>query len=130
MLWAPLVAGLAIVFVVIQGQMRSLHQPWAIIMSVSFGVIVMLSLIGQLESMVNLFRNLAMESGISSLYLAPVLKSIAVAYITSFGAQICRDADEETIADVVELSGKIVILIIALPVIEAILYSVLGIIGN
>lgn len=127
MLWVPLVTGLAIVFVVLQSQIRSHDKSWAALISITFSVIVMLVLIPQLGQVVILFQSLAAEAGVSSQYLAPILKTIAIAYIASFGAEICRDADEGAIANVVEIGGKLVILLIAIPVIQGILVSILRI---
>ena len=75
------------------------------------------------------FKQPLESSRVSSQYLAPILKTTAIVYITAFGTEICRDADENAMAVVVELAGKIIILIIALPLIEAILIAVLGILG-
>lgn len=129
MLWVPLISGLAIVITIILSQMRSLNQPWAVILSTVFSVIIMLSLVPHIGEIMQLFHSIANEAGVSSFYLSPVLKTVAVSYITSFGAQICHDAEEKTIANILELAGKIVICIIALPVIQAILYSLFGIIS-
>lgn len=129
MLWVPLVSGLAIIVTVVLSQMRSLEQSWAVILSVVFSVIILLSLMPHINDVMQLFHSMANEARVGSMYLAPVLKTIAVAYITAFGAQICNDAEEKTIANIVELAGKIVICIIALPVIQAILYSLFEIIN-
>lgn len=127
MLWVPLITGLAIMFVVIQAQIRNYDKSWGILISVTFSVIVMAVLIPQLSQVINLFHSLSDESGVSSQYLAPILKTIAIAYVASFGAEICRDADEGAMANVVELAGKIVILLVAIPVIQGILFSILRI---
>ncbi len=129
MLWVPLVAGLAIVVCIVQVQMRSMNSQWALLLSTTFMVIILIGLMPKLAEIVYFFNHLASEAGVKSMYLAPVLKTIAIAYVASFGAQICRDAGEQTIASVVELAGKIVIMLVALPVLQAILYSVLGILG-
>ncbi|NLM25666.1 MAG: stage III sporulation protein AD [Firmicutes bacterium] len=129
MLWVPLVSGLAIVLTIILSQLRSLDQSWAIILSTVFAVIVLLSLIPQVGQLMELFHGIANEAKVGTMYLSPVLKTVAVAYITSFGSQICKDAEEKTIAHIVELAGKVVICIIALPVIQAILYSLFGLIS-
>ena len=59
----------------------------------------------------------------------PVLKTIGAAYLTSFGVQISREAGEEAISGIIELAGKLVILLIALPLIQAILHTLFGILG-
>ncbi|MCD8090676.1 MAG: stage III sporulation protein AD [Clostridiales bacterium] len=54
-------------------------------------------------------------------YVKLVLKIVAVAYISSFGAKLCRDFGESSVGDKIELGGKIIILIVSLPVITGLL---------
>ncbi len=90
---------------------------------------IFLALLPQFNSLFQAVTALAREAQVSSLYLNPVLKTIGVAYLTSFGAQISREAGEEAISGVIELAGKLVILLIALPLLQAILHTLFGILG-
>ncbi|NLM69026.1 MAG: stage III sporulation protein AD [Firmicutes bacterium] len=129
MLWVPLITGLAVILVIVQTQLRAVNQSWAVLTSTTFTVVVALLLIPQLNQIVGFLQSLSAQAGVSAHYLAPILKTTAIVYVTSFGTEICRDADENAMAVVVELAGKLIILIIALPLIEAILTAVLGILG-
>ncbi len=129
MLWVPLITGLAIVLVIVQSQLRTVNRPWGILLSATFVVICATTLIPHLSQIISLFQDLSESAGVDNQYLSPVLKTIAITYITSFGAEICRDADENTMAAVVELAGKIVIFLVAVPVVQAILYGIFSIIG-
>lgn len=59
-----------------------------------------------------------------------ILKTLAVAYITSFGSDICSDAGEKAIANGMETAGKMIMLSMALPMLTGIFRSVAGIIGQ
>lgn len=54
-------------------------------------------------------------------YFPVMIKILAVAYITEFTSQLCRDSGESSIASKVELAGKIIIFCIAIPVFISIL---------
>lgn len=54
-------------------------------------------------------------------YFPIIIKVLAVAYITEFTSQLCRDSGENSIAAKVELAGKIIIFCIAVPVFVSIL---------
>lgn len=54
-------------------------------------------------------------------YFPVIIKVLAVAYITEFTSQLCKDAGESSIASKVELAGKIVIFCVAIPVFVSIL---------
>ena len=56
-----------------------------------------------------------------------VFKIIGIAFITSFGSEICKDAEASNIAHKIELSGKIMILVLAIPILMSLLESILKI---
>ncbi|EGL16712.1 stage III sporulation protein AD [Paenibacillus sp. HGF7] len=58
-------------------------------------------------------------------FLKTILKIIGIAYIAEFGAQIVRDAGQESIASKIELSGKILIMVMAIPIITVIIETVI-----
>lgn len=129
LLWLPLVIGLGVVLTVFQAHLRDEQPAWAVLVAIAFVTVILLSLIPQFSSAFGALTTLAREAQVSSLYLNPVLKTIGVAYLTSFGVQISREAGEEAISAMIELAGKLVILLIALPLLQAILYTLFGILG-
>lgn len=129
MLWLPMVIGLGVVLTVFQAQLREEQPSWAVLVGTAFVALIFLALLPQFNSLFQAVTALAREAQVSSLYLNPVLKTIGVAYLASFGAQISREAGEEAISGVIELAGKLVILLIALPLLQAILHTLFGILG-
>ena len=54
-------------------------------------------------------------------YIKIILKMVGVTYLCEFGTQICKDVGQGAIALQVELFGKIMVLIIGLPILLAII---------
>jgi len=54
-------------------------------------------------------------------YFPIIIKVLAIAYITEFTSQLCKDAGETSIASKVELGGKIIIFCVAIPVFTSII---------
>lgn len=82
-------------------------------------------LIGKIGTVIEVLKRLAENSGMESIYLKTVLKIIGIAYIAEFGAQIVRDAGQESIASKIELAGKVLILVLAIPIISIIIETVM-----
>ncbi|HHY16015.1 MAG TPA: stage III sporulation protein AD [Firmicutes bacterium] len=114
---------------VFQAHFREESPSWAVLLAIGFVTTIFLALIPQISAAFRGLSAIADEAAVSSLYLNPVLKTIGVAYITSFGVQISEEAGEEAIAAVLELAGKVVIMLIALPLLQAILQTLFGILG-
>lgn len=48
-----------------------------------------------------------------------------MAYLATFGAQLSKDAGEGSIAALIELAGKVLILVLAIPLFTALLETLL-----
>jgi len=69
-------------------------------------------------------EKLAGEADVNSLFFATVIKIIGIAYLVEFGAQIARDAGVGSIAAKLELTGKLFILVLAVPIITAVVDAI------
>lgn len=94
--------------------------------SLAFGAIVMVSLAGKIKSIIDLIDLYMTRTNINGVFIKSLIKIIGMAYITEFAAESCRDASQNAIAAKVELAGKILIMVTAIPIIT----SVMGIILN
>ncbi len=98
----------------------------ALLVTCTGGIVVLLRLIPNLETVISNYSSLGETSGINSYYFGLILKIIGIAYICEFGAQLCRDAAQGALAFKIELAAKIAILILALPVLGSIVQTVSG----
>lgn len=91
------------------------------------GIIIFLFCLGQLGEIINFLKSISEKAGIDTVYLGIVLKILAIAYLASFASEICKDAGAGSLASKVEFSGKIFILALAIPILMAVLNSILQI---
>ncbi len=113
---------IALVLVIVVKQ----HNPEiAVLLSLAVGVMIFLHILRPLESVLNVLEKLTLEADLDLEHLDTLLRIVGVAYITEFGAQVCQDAGEGTIAKKIELAGKITIMVMAVPLVMMILETVL-----
>lgn len=93
----------------------------AVAISIVTGLVIFVFVITKLNSVMTVLKHFAAKANIDVLYFTTILKVIAIAYITEFGAQICRDAGEGAIAAKVEFAGKVLIMVIAIPILAALM---------
>jgi stage III sporulation protein AD len=60
-------------------------------------------------------------------YISIAIRVIGVAYIAELAASVCHDAGESAIATKVELAGRIIILVMATPVLRDLINILVGI---
>lgn len=120
------VVGLGFIVVVLAAILKQQKPEIAILLSITAGVTIFLMVLGKISSIVYVFEQLAQDADVNDFYLATILKIIGIAYIGDFGAQVCRDAGETAIASKVEFAAKVLVLIIALPIVVGLLETIIG----
>ncbi len=100
----------------------------AIQLSLALATIIFFIVLGKINVVLNLFRDMAAKANISSMYLNTILKIIGIAYITEFGAQVCRDAGEGAVASKIEFAGKVLVMVMAIPIIALVLDTIVRLI--
>lgn len=122
MVGLALVAGILVVVV------RQQRPELALQLAVAAGAVIFFSMVGRIVQVVEVLHTLGARAQIDSLYMGTVLKIIGIAYVTDFGSQILQDAGERAVAAKVELAGKVLIMLMAIPIITAIMENVLKLI--
>lgn len=97
------------------------------LISLSAGAIIFLVVITQLNDVIYFIKDIADKANIDMVYIGVVLKILAIAYLATFCSEICKDTGAASIASKVEFSAKILILTLAIPILMAVLQSILQI---
>ena len=98
----------------------------AMLISIVGSIIIIIMAVNTISSVISSFKNIFETTGVDTNLLSPLLKIIAIGYIAEFGANICVDAGASGIADKVLFAAKIIILIIALPIITTVVDMVVA----
>lgn len=93
----------------------------ATVLGIAISALIFIPMVGKLNNILTVFKDFASKSNVSLVYLGTLMKIIGIAYIADFGAQICRDAGEGAIASKIEFAAKILVMLLALPIMIAIL---------
>jgi stage III sporulation protein AD len=119
------VVALGLIVAVFAVLLRRERPEMAMILALGFGVIVFLMVLNKLGAIITVFQDVTRRAQVDELYLTTLLKILGIAYIAEFGAQVCRDSGEGTVANKIELAGKVLIMILALPIFVAILEAIM-----
>lgn len=97
------------------------RPEYALQISLAAGAIIFFLMVGKLASILDVIYELTSKLDVEVVYLKSIIKIIGIAYITEFGSQVCRDGGESSIATKVEFAGKILIMVLALPILLSVL---------
>lgn len=122
------VVGLGFVVTLLSLIIKSQKPELAVQLSLTLAVVIFLFVLTKISVVLNLFQDLADKANVSPLYFNTILKVIGIAYVTEFGAQICRDAGEGAVAGKIEFAGKVLIVVMAVPVLALVLDTIVKLI--
>lgn len=117
------IVGLALIVTIMSVVLKQIRPEIALQLTIIAGASIFILILSKIKVIVDLLQTLADQANISSYYLIIILKIVGVAYLAEFGAQICRDAGENSLATKIELAAKVGVIILAIPIIVAITES-------
>lgn len=115
------IIGIAIVTCIACFVVKPIRADFATIISIVGGILVLIYAVSYLAEVFDLFGNILHISSINTSIYSVVFKVIGIGYLTEFTAGICNDTGNASLADKVLLGGKLIILVMAIPIVKSIL---------
>ena len=115
------VAGLCVVGSLLALVVKRGSPETALLVALASAVVVLLFLADAAAEVVTFLRQLGEQSGISQDLFQPLYKTVGIALVVKVGGSLCRDAGESALASVVETAGAVCALLVALPLLRAVL---------
>jgi len=123
------IAGVGLVGAVLCVLVKQYRPEFGMLVSLSCGmllfVMVLMNLTPALDRINGYMEKLSLDNG----YFKVLLKSLGICYIASIAGDTCRDAGQTAIAGKIELSAKVGIVLLALPLFEQIVEYALELIA-
>lgn len=120
------IVGLGLVATILALVIKEQKPMFAFLLAIVSGVIIFYFLVGKIAEVIRILERLAVQADLNLVFLETILKIIGIAYIAEFGAQMTRDAGQGAIASKIELAGKVLILVMAVPIIQIIIETVIN----
>lgn len=124
------IVGLGLIATFLSLIVKEQKPTFAFMIVVFSGCVIFLYLIDQIYDIIRMIEKIAVNANVNMVYVETILKIIGIAYIAEFGAQLTKDAGQGAIASKIELAGKILILVMAVPILTVIIETILGLIPS
>lgn len=115
MVTALQIAGLSVTGVLIAKLLRRYTEEQALLLTLLLGTGITAAAVLAMTPVLNEIDRLLHESGLTAAQTACISKSIGICCITQLAADVCRDAGESALSNAVLLTGKITLILLALP---------------
>ena len=117
---------IGLIFAVIIVYLQSVNKELALLATIVAGIVILMSVVNLLCELFGIYENIANVGGIDGNLLKLIIKITIVCYIVEFAVGIIEDFGLKSLADKVSLAGKIIVVLLATPVIN----SLIGLIKN
>jgi stage III sporulation protein AD len=119
------IAGIALITTFLALIIKEQKPDFAFLLVLFAGCGIFLFLVDQIQIIISMIENLASNANVNMLYVRTILKIIGIAYIAEFAAHISKDAGLGAMGAKVELAGKIIILALAVPIMTALIETII-----
>lgn len=114
------VAAGAITAAVLGVVLRKNTPELALLLALAAGLWMVALVADSLGAVVALMEELTSLAGLSEELLEPVVKTVALSILTRLTAEVCKSAGEGGVAAFVETAGTVLALVVALPLVRAV----------
>ena len=122
------IIGIGLIAVIMILILKQYRPEYAIYVSLIAGIAILLISLSKISGVLDLLKNISSKANINSQYISLLLKITGIAFLTEFAVSISHDCGESAIASKIDLGGKVLIIVISLPIITALLETILKII--
>lgn len=113
-------AGFSAACVLLAALLRKKAPEQALLLTIGAVALVLARCLGAAAPLVERLQSLFAQAGIPGEHVAILLRTVGAALVTRLCGDLCRDGGSQALASAVETAGAVAVLLIALPLIEAV----------
>lgn len=119
------IIGIGLISLIIIIILKQYKPEFAIYVSLAAGILILTMCFQELAGIITLLKNIGNRTSINNQFILLLLKITGIAILTEFAVSICNDSGETAIGTKIDIGGKIMIISISIPIITALLETVL-----
>lgn len=107
----------------------SVKREYGIAVMIGASFLIGVYSLSSMRTVIERIREFESAVGLDKEYLGILLKMLGIAYLTQFVVNLCRDAGNNAVAGQVGIVGKISMMVVSFPVLEALLKTLGDMLG-
>lgn len=121
--------GIAFITAVTALLLKETKPELSFAVTVTGSIILLLFAFELFRGSISIFNRIAETTGIKSSMVKIILKMVGIGYLVEFSAGILSDFGQNSVADKLVFCGKILLLILAIPILESVLTLINKLLG-
>lgn len=115
------IVGIGLLTCVVATLIKQIRPEFYIVVILSGSVVILMMIVNELQVLFDYFLTIFGQTGLDYELFASILKILGVGYLTEFASGICVDSGNASIGDKIILAGKVLIVVLSLPIITSLL---------
>lgn len=120
---------LGILGILVAVQLRAQKPEYGIYIGLAIGILIFGYTLKEFRTVLDQFQVIQGYLGTGKEYLSILLRVIGITYICEFSSSICKDAGYGTVAEQIEMLGKLAVMFAGLPILLAVIEQMQSFIG-
>ena len=121
------IIGIGFIGVIIIILIKEYRPEFAMYVSIGAGILIFSIIAGKLSGIIEVLKSFTNKTSINNEFLTLLIKITGIAILTEFAVSICKDSGESAIASKVDLSGKVIIMSMSIPIMSSLLETIISI---
>ncbi|MBQ8623486.1 MAG: hypothetical protein IJ424_03810 [Oscillospiraceae bacterium] len=112
------IVGICIICAILSKVISQNNKELAVITSISAVAICAMLIIGSISDVISQLNGIFNSVGIEKGYISSAFKALGICCICELTASSCRDSGESALAGVIDISGKVSVSLLCLPLLD------------
>ena len=112
------IAGICIICAILSSLISQTNKEISVMLSIAAVAICALVIIGSVSDVISGLNSIFKVIGIDTAYLSVSFKALGICYVCELSSSSCRDCGESALASIIDISGKVAISLLCLPLLE------------
>lgn len=117
------ILGVGFITLIVTIILKEYRKDFAIYSVLIGGALIIFYSINTINSILEFIEDISKNSNYNNIFIDLLLKITGIAILTEYAVSICKDSGENSIANKIDLGGKIIIISLSIPVISTTLES-------
>lgn len=122
------ILGVSFVSAALYGIVKKYCPEYAILTEAGGVILVLIFAYPYIKEIIDFYYEYTEFGGISSDYIKVVIKTVGIAVLTQFSSDVCKDSGQTALANKIELAGKLMMSVLAIPLAKTIIEVAVSII--
>lgn len=121
------IIGIGLIALILIIILKQYKPEFVIYVSLIAGALILTLSFSKISGIIELINNLSSKTSIHQEFITLLIKITGIAILTEFAVSICKDTGECSIANKIDMGGKVIMVSMSVPIIAGLLETVIKI---